>query len=362
MLSGQDMRDVLRLGETVLSCQATDELRHAALDVLQPIYRCDSANFFLARPSDGRLDLDSVVTRSITGENLIRFRDYYCRLDPFLKFFPPPAPVLTMEDVTSPRKLVHGEYYNDFLNPQAIHHQMTITARSGRRVLGVVALFRPAHLNNFSKVDRTKARMIANYLSGALEKTLYSDQCLRQQRALETIAGQLPYDGLLVLDEKLSPVFMSSGMDKRGEMAGEIRQAGLELLEEVRRGKRRPAVRTLTGPKDEKTGQASAVEVRVVTEASPSPLIVVGLVSDRSGRDWSGRLKNKGISRREVEVVGLVYQGLTNTEVARELFISEYTVENHLKSIYRKLGVKNRTSLIRTLVDLPAPVRSEFRE
>ncbi len=49
-----------------------------------------------------------------------------------------------------------------------------------------------------------------------------------------------------------------------------------------------------------------------------------------------------GLSAREVEVLRLVAQGLTNPQVAERLFLSPRTVEQHLRSIYNKLGVSTR--------------------
>jgi DNA-binding NarL/FixJ family response regulator len=50
---------------------------------------------------------------------------------------------------------------------------------------------------------------------------------------------------------------------------------------------------------------------------------------------------------REVEVLRLVSEGLSNAEVARRLWITEQTVKFHLSNIYRKLGVTNRTQATR---------------
>ena len=54
-----------------------------------------------------------------------------------------------------------------------------------------------------------------------------------------------------------------------------------------------------------------------------------------------------GLTPREVEVLGLVAEGLTSAQVAHRLFLSPRTVEAHLTSIYHKLGVTSRAAAIR---------------
>ncbi|WP_314244175.1 LuxR C-terminal-related transcriptional regulator [Empedobacter tilapiae] len=51
------------------------------------------------------------------------------------------------------------------------------------------------------------------------------------------------------------------------------------------------------------------------------------------------------LSERQTEIVNLVKKGLTNKEIAEQLFISENTVKYHLKSIYTLLGIDSRNSL-----------------
>ena len=51
------------------------------------------------------------------------------------------------------------------------------------------------------------------------------------------------------------------------------------------------------------------------------------------------------LSRRELEVAGLVAEGLTNREIARRLFISERTVDGHLEHVREKLAVSTRAQI-----------------
>lgn len=52
------------------------------------------------------------------------------------------------------------------------------------------------------------------------------------------------------------------------------------------------------------------------------------------------------LTRREKQIIRLVARGLSNKSVARLLVISDSTVEFHLRRIYRKWGVRNRTSAV----------------
>lgn len=66
------------------------------------------------------------------------------------------------------------------------------------------------------------------------------------------------------------------------------------------------------------------------------------------------RMRHRGgttLSRREVEVLELVAEGLSNKEVAHRLHLSEATVKSHLVHCFDKLGVDNRTAAITAALD-----------
>jgi DNA-binding NarL/FixJ family response regulator len=50
-------------------------------------------------------------------------------------------------------------------------------------------------------------------------------------------------------------------------------------------------------------------------------------------------------TEREQDVVALARKGLTNNEVAGEMYVSEKAVEYHLRNVYDKLGISSRREL-----------------
>jgi LuxR family maltose regulon positive regulatory protein len=52
------------------------------------------------------------------------------------------------------------------------------------------------------------------------------------------------------------------------------------------------------------------------------------------------------LSERELEVVQLIAEGLTNPEIASRLYVALNTVKAHTRNIYGKLGVNNRTQAV----------------
>ena len=59
-----------------------------------------------------------------------------------------------------------------------------------------------------------------------------------------------------------------------------------------------------------------------------------------------------GLSKREVEVLGLLAEGFSNQEVADELFVSLNTAKTHISNLYSKLNVKRRTQAVQKARDL----------
>lgn len=100
------------------------------------------------------------------------------------------------------------------------------------------------------------------------------------------------------------------------------RVRGMELLSEARR-------------------RYSALGARPFAERCADDIGEVGLVNVVAPR----RAEVQLLTKRERDVAALVIRGMTNQEVARELYVSNKAVEYHLSNIYAKLGIPSRRAL-----------------
>ena len=90
----------------------------------------------------------------------------------------------------------------------------------------------------------------------------------------------------------------------------------------------------------------AAVEKVVAGDKFYSPEIVPSmcdrLVQAARGASWRQRVKSVDLTPRELEVVSLIAEDLSNKQIARRLSLSLYTVKNHVHNIVEKLQVDNR--------------------
>ncbi len=82
--------------------------------------------------------------------------------------------------------------------------------------------------------------------------------------------------------------------------------------------------------------QKPAVVVREVPVPAGGPFVV-----DEALRG------ERGITPRELEILGLIAQGLSNREIAQRLFVSENTVKTHSGRLFDKLGARRRTEAVK---------------
>ena len=69
-------------------------------------------------------------------------------------------------------------------------------------------------------------------------------------------------------------------------------------------------------------------------------------------RRASTRANPSGLTNRQLDVARLVARGLTNAELARDLYISPKTVDHHVSAVLGRLGLRTRREIVRRAAEL----------
>jgi len=113
------------------------------------------------------------------------------------------------------------------------------------------------------------------------------------------------------------------------------------------------------GRADEAARHLRAAEALAAGIANPQRLADVRAALAEIGEGADAAALPGGLTARQADVLGLLARGLTNKQIAAELSLSPWTVERHLATIYRKLGLGGRVEAARYAVThgLTAPAR-----
>lgn len=83
----------------------------------------------------------------------------------------------------------------------------------------------------------------------------------------------------------------------------------------------------------------------VANESARLYLLRFSRITNKAGK-ISNQLNRAGLTKRELEIATLIYQGTNTRDISEEINLSYHTVRNHIKSIYSKLGVSTRSEML----------------
>lgn len=250
----------------------------------------------------------------------------------------------------------------DLLGPHFdLEHELRGVARVRGRMWGAAALYRAPTRPGFTPDEAAALAALEGAMAHGVQRCLL----VETHGAIDdpspgAVPGIGPADGpaVVVVDEL--------GQLQQATAAGEARLAGLGPLRSDRLPT--PVRHTAAAVRNADGGKQAMVRARlqtgewVVVRAAP---LVSDADDDRIAvtiepADPSSTLPllvdAHGLTEREGSVVQSVVAGASTAEIASALGISSYTVQDHLKSVFRKVGVSSRRQLVATLTRSgPAP-------
>lgn len=91
---------------------------------------------------------------------------------------------------------------------------------------------------------------------------------------------------------------------------------------------------------------ADAVRMASNGDTALSPQLAASMLNEVRKLDQAPSREDRVVTKREEEVLQLIADGCSTSEVAEQMYISQKTVKNHLASIYQKLDARDRTQAV----------------
>jgi DNA-binding CsgD family transcriptional regulator len=375
LLRSQDFKDILHVTTIISSSLDKDIFRQKLLDSFLRIFHMENSIFFLA---DDNLKLTDLMGKNIDEKYTRDFVDYYHRDDPFRltqgRFHG--NKIISLENLISYPSFLDTEYYNDFLRPQKIYHKTVIYLKSGTELLGIIGLFRPKGFGNFSEKDVRMMKILTPYLCQGL-KNIDVFRKIQLENSIFKMADQDSFSGLIILNDSLGRVYMNKWAKDFCKMLTGSHNGDREpsngkasypfvpsLITEdchhLREQLKNNSFSTIPLPicrilKLSEYSQYSLCSQILTKEMSKANRVFYMVKIDEPTHEVTlnmGALeRDLGLTKREIEILVNIFNGLKNAEIAEKLFISEITVKKHLQHIFEKIGVRSRTALIRKTVE-----------
>ena len=357
--------DRVRREIVALCCSGLDsgELRRKVLKELRRIVPIDAAWFATVDPAT--LLFTSSVSDEVLRSAAARFIDNEFLVDDvnqFVRLAHRASPIATLSAATSGR-LDQSERYREILAPLALGDELRVVLRSAGSCWGFMCLHRERGRSGFSNSEVAYVEQLAPHLAVGLRTSLLTPAPCAGLGAGSPGLIVLSPDGFVVSTTAAADGWLSDMADY-GEPV-RLPEAVLGVAARVRARTGREEVPSTLLPRarlQTRSGRWLLVHGAQLSGPGQEEQVAIFVEEARAAEVAPLILEAYQLTKREGEIVQLLALGHSTAAIGQRLCITENTIQDHLKSVFDKAGVRSRRELIAsifTTLYMPG-VRSEM--
>ncbi|WP_138378909.1 helix-turn-helix transcriptional regulator [Luteithermobacter gelatinilyticus] len=348
------------------------DIKHNILGPLADLVRAETSIFGIVQKDDGHhIRAGNFISRNIQPTCLHSYARNFQSDDPVLphafnttrlrnrlngsKCF-----TFTLDHIIDPSQFSRGQYYNEFLRPNSIHQVLAlgIPTPLDSSMIYIIGLHRYCH-RPFTETDARKISLLGPSLYMAFHNLHLKERLDDQTMIVSAIGTEPTEQGLVILNENDEVIFanpagrthlehnhLKPAIGVQETQKGRI-IPGEPLRDMLRRHQEKEAL--IPNRRAKTHLEIGDITIEVETLRPPTNpgarRLLLRTCKKAPAAVAASAIDRFGLSKRETDIASLVVMGATNTAISETLCISVRTVENHLRSIYQKVGVRNRTSL-----------------
>ena len=343
--------DVARLGARGLPreqyyAEVTARLRRVVPSAAACWHTVDPGTRLLTSDSPAELISEGILTEESAieaGQGIIA-SEYFARdVNTFASLARKRVPVGTLTQATG-GKLDRSPRYQQVLEPAGIPYELRAALVTRGRCWGAVHIARLEGQPDFTADDVSALACITGIVAEGIRASLRFDAG-RRAGADGTSPGLMLLGPRNEVEMITPPARELLDLMSSGARSGNPEippSAVLALAEHTRRAPVDDEARTVAVP----TGAGWITLHASLPEGSTSGRVAIVVERSASPAATAVRLEAHGVTAREREIAGCLAAGMTNPEIAQQLVLSPYTVQDHIKSLLEKTGVSSRQELV----------------
>ena len=332
-LSSKEKDWVIDIIDLVNSCIEIDTLRNKIADHLVNFI---PSSFFGSYFYDAHSKkVIHGVTRNLSKNFINSFNNHYYKKNPFIeKILHLSEPVRTT-DIVPLKDFKETEYFRDFLAPEGLQFGASVFYKIYDNFYLSFVLWRSKGESDYCERDIQLFKTVSPYLRKAVHKALLYSKIYEMNKLYNRIADNLDR-GLIIVDSMSKVICANRAARNAGFQPDKDTRVGDSLFDPAQGDKCRVDVYQYKCPEYIVNGLYS--------------IILIENLCSKGNIDLSFLGKEHDLTSREIGIVELILQGHKNREIAERLFISRFTVNCHIRNIFRKMNVKSRTEIISKII------------
>jgi DNA-binding CsgD family transcriptional regulator len=358
-------KEVYSTGMELMRAASFQELFDTALPSFCDTFDAPMATFMVAQP-DCAGDYNyrwAGWARGIDSSAVDLYLDQYQAADPMHRQSNAALQVsdhaVGMLSSMDQRAFLRSRLYQELFRPRGIRWELWMSVRSPCGTRGVMGLLRSQDMRDFSREDAAKLRALVPAIECSVSRLSALRQRADEALLTDILAGTVCVEPVVILDPAGQPVFINelarallsttSSRRKatpanRYNLPDRVWPACQSLQASLQSDPSAPMrhVEHMQIP----DGDLVNADITLVKCRAGGPRFLVRLQRETSAATRGRRLEQLGLSRRQLAVAQLLLEGRSNPQIAAALHISVRTVENHLRDVYAKASVHNRTAFV----------------
>ncbi len=330
--------------------------QYQVLSMLDQIFGFKYTTFNLI--DDSTLTMFCPIVNNITDISTKQYYQYYFKTD----IFNPQnninlllnKSVLSIKDIMSFSDFENTEYYSDFLKKDMLYYEVAVPLKYENKLLGALGIFKPKTDKDFTAKEISILRTLNKFISDELYKFLWIQGIKKEYQIYNYCVKENP-TGIIILTKDYALVYANKKAEEicqdicpSKKIEDSVKQLAYQLCENTTLDWHISSS-GLSLKHKAYFFHLSSTAISSIYGGIDTVYVIHISPKATNKRTLSTCLTKYKLTGREEEIIYLLQKGLTNQEIAQELYISKHTVKTHMENIFKKLNVSNRTAVLHKL-------------